>query len=330
MKISVIGDGGWGTALAIVLQRNGHEVSVWGPFADYTATVNQQHENVKFLPGVPLSEELTFCSDCEQVTREVETIVLAMPSKFYRSVLTQFFGMIPPGTPTVSVSKGFDEETGLRLSETAERLLPGVSVAALSGPSHAEEVARGIPSAVAVAAKDEHTAQTVQHLFNSDSFRVYTSPDRIGLELGGALKNVMALAAGVSDGIGFGDNSKAALMTRGLAEMKRFGVAFGAHPETFMGLSGMGDLIVTCASRHSRNRGVGERLGRGEKLADIMDSMSMVAEGVWTCGTAKELAAKHHIDVPIIDEVWQILHEDKDPRQAVQDLMSREPRPECD
>ena len=230
----------------------------------------------------------------------------------------------------MSVTKGLDEATGRRMTQVAGDTLGDAAVAALSGPSLAAEVARGIPTAVTVACPDQGRAQRLQGLFNTPSFRVYTSDDVIGVELGGALKNVMALAAGVCDGIGFGDNSKAALITRGLAEMARLGAALGAHRATFAGLSGMGDLVVTCTSRLSRNRGVGERLGRGERLPDILAGMQQVAEGVWTCGTARALAAERGVETPIVDEVHAILREGKNPRQAFMDLMSREPRPERD
>ena len=330
MKISVIGDGGWGTALAMVLQRNGHDMTVWGPFTNYTAEVQRSRENTKFLAGVPLPDGMRFTSDPDAATTDIEAAVLAVPTKFYRDVLEQFRGRLPGSADYVSVSKGLDRETHHRMTEVAEEVLGLAPIAALSGPSHAEEVARGVPSAVAVACADHECAVRWQAIFSNPVFRVYTSDDVVGVELGGAMKNVIAVAAGISDGIGFGDNTKAALVTRGLAELSRLGAALGAHPETFAGLSGIGDLIVTCMSQLSRNRAVGERLGKGETLDQIMASMEQVAEGVWTCGTAQALAKSLGVEAPITDEVHAVVHGGKDPREAVQDLLGRNPRPERD
>ena len=329
-RIAIIGDGGWGTALALVLQRNGHEVCVWGPFAEYIERIKATGENTKFLPGVQLPADLYWTASRSEAVSEADAVVLAVPSKFYRSVVQSFQSFITSNSVMVSVTKGLDKESHQRMTQTAESILTGHHVVALSGPSHAEEVARGVPSAVVAACSDHTVAETIQHIFNSPVFRVYTSDDTIGVELGGALKNVIAIAAGVSDGIGYGDNTKAALMTRGLAEMTRLGVALGAHPSTFSGLSGMGDLIVTCTSQLSRNRRVGEALGKGDTLDEILKRTEQVAEGVWNCANARELAADAGIDVPITDEVHAIVHEGKDPREAVSDLLTREPRPERD
>jgi glycerol-3-phosphate dehydrogenase (NAD(P)+) len=251
-----------------------------------------------------------------------------VPSRFYTPTVTSFASLIPEKSLLVSVSKGLDQQTRTRLSETAEKALGRGPVAALSGPSHAEEVARRIPTAVVIACRDHEIAVRLQDVFNSQEFRIYTSDDIVGVELGGALKNIIALAAGISDGIGFGDNTKAALVTRGLAEMTRLGAALGAHPLTFSGLSGMGDLIVTCTSRLSRNRHVGERLGQGERITDILKSMEQVAEGVWTCGAALDVARERGIEVPITEQVHAVVHAGKDPKAAVQDLMSRDPKVE--
>jgi glycerol-3-phosphate dehydrogenase (NAD(P)+) len=329
MKVAVIGDGGWGTALAMVLDRNGHDTTVWGPFPDYLEEVKASGENKTYLPGVEVPGSIHWTADHAEVVRDAGLVVLVVPSRFYKPVIEAFKPHIPKSALVVSATKGLDEQTHERMSETAEKIL-GRPVAVLSGPSHAEEVARGVPCAVAIAARDHMMAEQIQHLFVNDAFRVYTLEDVIGVELGGALKNVIAVAAGISDGMGFGDNTKAALMTRGIAEITRLGVALGASPETFSGLSGIGDLMVTCMSRHSRNRGVGERLGRGETLEEIMASMKMVAEGVWNCQAAKELAEEKGIPVPITEEVNAVVHEGKDPRQAVMDLMSRAPKPEGD
>jgi len=327
MKVAVIGDGGWGTALAMVLNRNGHETTVWGPFPEYLEEMQSTLENKTYLPGVEMPASLKWTADHAEAVKDAGLVVLVVPSRFYKPVVEAFKPFIPADALIVSATKGLDEETHERMSETAEEIL-GREVAVLSGPSHAEEVARGVPCAVAIAARDHDMAEKIQHLFLNDSFRVYTLEDVVGVELGGALKNVIAVAAGMSDGMGFGDNTKAALMTRGIAEITRLGEALGAKPETFSGLSGIGDLMVTCMSRHSRNRGVGERLGKGETLQQIMDSMKMVAEGVWNCQAAKELADEHGVSVPITEQVNAVVHEGKDPKQAMAALMGRAPKPE--
>jgi glycerol-3-phosphate dehydrogenase (NAD(P)+) len=329
MKAAVIGDGGWGTALAMVLKRNGHDVTVWGPFPDSLDQIRTTGENQTYLPGVPVPAGIQWTTDHAEAVKGAGLVVLVVPSRFYKPVVESFKPFIHEDVLMVSATKGLDEETHERMSEVAEQIM-GRPVAVLSGPSHAEEVARGIPCAVAIAADDHAVAEQIQQYFVNDTFRVYTLDDVVGVELGGALKNVIAVAAGISDGMGYGDNSKAALMTRGIAEITRLGVALGAKPETFSGLSGIGDLMVTCMSRHSRNRGVGERLGKGETLADIMAGMKMVAEGVWNCRAAKELAEQQGIPVPITDQVNAVVHEGKDPRRAVMDLMSRAPKPEGD
>lgn len=327
MKAAVIGDGGWGTALAMVLNRNGHETTVWGPFQDYLDEIQTLGENKTYLPGVEIPASLKWTSDHEEAVKEADLVVLVVPSRFYKPVVEAFKPYLPEHALVVSATKGLDEQTYERMSEVAEHIL-GREVAVLSGPSHAEEVARGVPCAVAIAAREHSVAAQIQQLFVNEAFRVYTLEDVVGVELGGALKNVIAVAAGISDGMGFGDNTKAALMTRGIAEITRLGAALGAKPETFIGLSGIGDLMVTCMSRHSRNRGVGERLGKGETLEDIMGSMKMVAEGVWNCQAAKELADKLGVSVPITEQVNSVVHEGKDPREAMMDLMTRAPKPE--
>ncbi len=328
MNITILGDGGWGTALATVLHRNGHRVRVWGPFPDYLRQIAETRENTKFLPGVSLPPEIEWTADLAAALSDAAAVVLAVPSRFYERVASDAAPLISREALVVSVSKGLDKQTHRRLSEVAESLMGNGPVAALSGPSHAEEVARRVPTAVVVACADHDRAVALQQIFNSAEFRVYTSDDTIGVELGGALKNVIAVAAGISDGIGFGDNTKAALITRGLAEITRLGVARGARAETFSGLSGIGDLIVTCASKLSRNRAVGERLGRGEKLDAIMQGMEQVAEGVWTCRAALDLATELGVDVPITEQVVAVVHDGRDPRAAVQALMGREPKHE--
>ena len=327
MKVAVIGDGGWGTALAMVLNRNGHDTTVWGPFPEYLKEIETSGENKTYLPGVDIPESIQWTSDPAVAVSDAALVVLVVPSRFYKPTVERFKEHIPAEALIVSATKGLDEQTHERMSAVAEHILER-PVAVLSGPSHAEEVARGVPCAVAIAAGDHDVAKQIQEWFVNDAFRAYTLDDVIGVELGGALKNVIAVAAGMGDGMGFGDNSKAALMTRGIAEITRLGVALGAKPETFSGLSGIGDLMVTCMSRHSRNRGVGERLGKGETLEEIMGSMKMVAEGVWNCQAAKELAEELGVPVPITEEVNAVVHEGKSPRQAVMDLMSRAPKPE--
>ncbi len=328
-NIAVIGDGAWGTALALLLKGNGHEVRVWGPFADKVASANADHENKAFLPGVKLPEDLHFHTDPQQVAVDASVVILATPSQFYSEVLDRFQGLIDPQSLLVSVTKGLDLESQRRMTEIAREKI-GATVAALSGPSFADEVARGLPTAVVIACEDLARAERLQRIFSNDYFRAYTSDDVVGTELGGALKNIVAIAAGVSDGIGYGYNSKAALITRGLAEIKRLGCALGARPETFAGLSGMGDLLLTCTGKLSRNRGVGERLGRGEKIEDILASMQHVAEGVWNCSIALQAARAHSVEVPITEQVNAIIHQGKNPRAAVHSLLERDLKSELE
>ncbi len=327
-NVCVIGDGGWGTALATVLNANGHRVTVWGPFKAYIDRIIAEGQNPTFLAGVDLPSDIHWTADRDVAVAQADAVVLATPSRYYADVCSGFADLIPPEVDVVSVAKGVCETTHRRMTEIATDALQGRPVAALSGPSHAEEVARGIPTAVVVASPDADLSQRLQSLFANPRFRVYTSDDPVGVELGGALKNVIAIAVGVSDGIGFGDNTRAALITRGLAEMTRLGSALGARPETFAGLSGMGDLIVTCTSRHSRNRSVGERLGRGESMQAILNSMQQVAEGVWNCAAARALAREQGVDVPIAEQVCALVHEGRNPRDAVEALMERDVKPE--
>ncbi len=327
-KIAVIGDGGWGTALALILDRNGHDVTVWGPFQEQIDAVRATGVNEIFLPGVILPESLHWTTDPATAAGHADVIVMAVPTRFYRETAVRFRGMVKPEMRVVSVTKGLDRDTHLPMTAILEKILDIECVAALSGPSHAEETARGIPTAVVVASRGARVCTELQEIFTNRTFRVYTSEDVTGVQIGGALKNVIAIAVGISDGLGFGDNTRAALITRGLTEITRLGTALGCQPATFAGLSGMGDLIVTCTSRHSRNRGVGERLGRGESLAAIIGGMKQEAEGVWNCGNAKALAEKHGVDVPITRQVYSILHEGRSPLHAVESLMSRDLKPE--
>ena len=330
MRVSVLSDGGWGTALALLLVRNGHEATLWGHFPDYVAEMRVRRENTRFLPGPSLPDELVLSDDLAEAVGAAELVVLAAPAQYMRGLLRRLRALARPANAVfVSVAKGIEVDSLQRMSEVVRELLGPVPFAALSGPSHAEEVAREIPTAVVTASLDPAVAERARSAFMSETFRVYTSTDVTGVELGGSLKNVLALAAGVCDGMGLGDNTKAALMTRGNVEMARLGKALGGRPETFAGLSGIGDLIVTCTSRHSRNRYVGEQLGRGRALADIQEEMGMaVAEGVKTAHSAHALARRAGARTPIVDEVYASLYEGKDPRQVVRDLMTREAKPE--
>lgn len=327
-KIAIIGDGGWGTALALVLNGNGHKVAAWGPFPEHIRSVVENRENREFLPGIALPPGIEWTADRKGAVNGADVVVLAVPSRFYSDVVSSFAGLIPDSCRLVNVAKGLDENTHERMSRVAERLLALGPVAVLSGPSHAEEVARGIPTALVMACSDPTVGEELQTLFAGSRFRVYTSDDVLGVELGGTLKNVIAIAVGVSDGLGFGDNTRAALITRGLAEITRLGVALGARPTTFAGLSGMGDLIVTCTSRHSRNRGVGERIGRGETVDAILGSTAQATEGIWNCAAARSMARELAVEVPITEEVYAIVHEGKSPASAVASLLEREARPE--
>ena len=332
MRVAVIGDGGWGTALALTLARNGHAPRVWGPAADYVAEIRQTRRNRKFLPGVPLPDALEWTAEPDEALAGAEAVVMVVPSKYVRATLGRFAGAYRAAgaPPVVSATKGFDETTRERMTEILSELWSVKAPAALSGPSIAPETARGVPTAVTIACADAALAQRFQDLFCGDAFRAYTSDDVRGVELGGALKNVVALAAGICDGLGFGHNAKAALITRGLAEMTRLGAALGAHPQTFYGLSGIGDLMVTCMSPQSRNRTVGERLGRGETLAQILAGMEQVAEGVCTCGSALALAREAGVPVPVMEQIDAILHRGQAPQAAVLELMRRDPRAERD
>lgn len=327
-RVAIIGDGGWGTALALHLAAKQCQVSVWGPDADYLSTVRACRENKLYLPGIPLPENILWTSSCAEAVGEARLVILAVPSKYCRAVFKRFSGLLPGDCAVLSVSKGLDAETGKRISQVAAEYLPGLPIAVLSGPSHAEEVARGIPTAVVIAGNEPHLAAKLQKAMMTPRFRIYTSDDVVGVELGGALKNVIAVAVGISDGLGFGDNTRAALITRGLAEIARLGCGLGGRFETFAGLSGMGDLIVTCTSRWSRNRSVGERLGKGETIAAITGGMKQVAEGVTTCAIARKLAGSLKIPAPITDEVHAVVNGGKSPHKAVEALLSREARPE--
>ena len=328
-RVTVLGDGGWGTALAVVNARRKNEVMLWSAFPEYAKTIETKRENVKFLPGVPLASEIQITSDLKAALAFGEIIVLAIPTQFLRNVLFKVKDLSYSGKIFISVSKGIEKKTCLRPSEIVKSILgKDIRLVVLSGPSHAEEVARNIPTLVVAAGENEKDALLVQEAFNDTYFRTYMQTDIVGVELGGALKNVMAIAAGVSDGLGFGDNTKSGLITRGLLEMTRLGIRFNANPNTFFGLSGLGDLVTTCFSQHGRNLRVGRELGQGKKIKDILASMEMVAEGVDSAESVHELCQKVKLDLPIIGEVYQILFRDKSPRQAVLDLLQRDAREE--
>jgi glycerol-3-phosphate dehydrogenase (NAD(P)+) len=319
MKITVLGAGAWGTALAKILQENGNAVTLWDKHAPTLAEI-QRGRNERYLPGVTLPTDWKTEADFPKSVGGAECVVLAVPSQAFREVSEKLKGH--PGI-FVSVTKGIEFETGETMSRILREIAPANRVAALSGPSFAREVALGIPTTVVCACESDGTAKTVQGLFHRPEFRIYRSTDILGVEYGGALKNVIAVGAGVSDGLGYGDNTKAGLVTRALSEMRRLGVACGAQVETFSGLSGLGDLMLTCFSKQSRNRDLGERLGRGESIEQIQASHPKLAEGYPTARSAHRLAKEKNVPTPIIDEVHAMLYEGKNPKQAVRDLISR-------
>ncbi|MEW6004743.1 MAG: NAD(P)H-dependent glycerol-3-phosphate dehydrogenase [Stygiobacter sp.] len=331
MRISVLGAGGWGTTLAILLHYNGHDVTLWEYKSNYAKTLDKTRENKIYLPGIKIPDEIIITHSLKKSCENQHMIVIAIPSQFIRSVLHELNSYDFHDTTFVSVSKGIEKVTLKTVSQIIHDVLKKISpsqVGVLSGPSHAEEVSRKIPTAVVAASKDEFTAKQIQNAFITSYFRVYSSTDILGVEYGGATKNVIAIGAGIIDGAKFGDNTKAAIMTRGIAEISRLGIALGARPETFSGLSGMGDLIVTCMSKHSRNRYVGEQIGAGKKLKDVLKSMQMVAEGVETCKSVRELAIKHKVSTPIVNSVYQILFEERDPIKVTYELMTRDMKAE--
>lgn len=327
MKISVLGAGGWGTTLAVLLHYNGHNVTLWEYDKTYAKVLEKNRENKNFLPGINIPNEIRITHDLDEAAHQQNMIVLAVPSQFLRGVIDEIIPSSLRNSIIVSVAKGIENKSLLTMTQMLKQLIPSIDlnqVGVISGPSHAEEVSRRIPTAVVAASMNVETTKSIQATFITSYFRVYGSTDVLGVELGGAFKNVIAIGAGIIDGAGFGDNTKAAIMTRGIAEISRLGIAMGAQPETFAGLSGMGDLIVTCMSRHSRNRYVGEQIGAGKTLKQILKSMKMVAEGVETSRSASMLAGKYKIETPITNEVYKILFEDKDPVKATTDLMTRD------
>lgn len=325
MKVGVLGSGAWGTALALELNEGGHDVVVWGHNPVHVREINESGANARYLPGISLPAAIEFTSDLQRAVDQATFIVMATPSKALRETAAKLEGY--SGT-VVSVTKGIEHNTGLTMGQILQQQAPRARVAVLSGPTFAPEVARRMPSAAVAASANEEAALQTQELFHRPSFRVYTNRDVIGVELGGALKNVIAIAAGVCDGLGFGDNSKAALVTRALAEMSRVGMACGAKARTFSGLSGLGDLTVTCFSKQSRNRALGERIGKGENISDILPTLSSVAEGYPTAKSAAQLADKLQVDAPIIRQMHAILYKDKSPAEALRDLVTRDSKSE--
>ena len=327
-KVSVLGAGSWGTALSLLLCKNGHEVTLWSALEDEVRMLCEKREHESKLPGVRLPEDMKITADLEDSLQDPDVAVLAVPSPFTRSTAHRMAPFVKKGQIIVNVAKGVEEHTLMTLSEIISEEIPQADVCVLSGPSHAEEVGKGLPTTCVVSAEKRETAEYLQGIFMSPVFRVYTTPDILGVELGGALKNVIALAAGTADGLGYGDNTKAALITRGIAEISRLGTRMGARAETFYGLSGIGDLIVTCASVHSRNRKAGYLMGKGYTMQEAMDEVKMVVEGVYSARAAKSLAEKYQVEMPIIEEVNKVLFEDKPAADAVRDLMLRDKKVE--
>lgn len=327
-NVGVLGAGSWGTALSVLLSDNGHQVTVWSIDENEVKMLNEKREHELKLPGVKIPESMVITGDMEKTVTGKDFLVLAVPSPFTRSTAAKMSPYVAKGQIIVDVAKGIEESTLLTLSKQIGQEIPQADVAVLSGPSHAEEVGRKLPTTCVIGARTKKTAEYLQSMFISPVFRVYTSPDILGIELGGSLKNVIALAAGIADGLGYGDNTKAALITRGIAEIARLGVKMGGKIETFTGLTGIGDLIVTCASVHSRNRKAGYLIGQGMSMQEAMDEVKMVVEGVYSARAAAKLAEKYHVSMPIVDEVNAVLFDGKSPADAVNDLMMRESRSE--
>lgn len=322
-KVSVLGGGSWGIALAVLLHKNGHEITIWSALEKEIEMLQTEHEH-KMLPGVKLAEDMIFTTNDEEAATDKDLIVMAVASSYTRDTAKRFSKLIAPGQIIVNVAKGIEEDTVMTLSEIIEQEIPQAVVAVLSGPSHAEEVGRGVPTTIVVGAKKKSTAEFIRSLFMNEVFRVYISPDVLGIELGGSLKNVVALAAGIADGLGYGDNTKAALITRGITEIGRLGMAMGGKYETFSGLTGIGDLIVTCASMHSRNRRAGILIGQGKTMDEAMAEVKMVVEGVYSAKAAMQLAKKYDVQLPIIEQVNLVLFDGKPAEEAVKDLMLRD------
>ena len=329
-KISVLGAGSWGTALAVVLHKNGHEVTIWSIAQDEIDMLKKEREHKDKLPGVKIAEEIGLTTDLKEAISGRDMLVVAVPSPYIRSTAKSMAPYVEDGQLLVSVAKGIEEGTLMTLSAILEQEIPQAEVAVLCGPSHAEEVGIGLPTTLVAGAKRKETAELVQSTFMNEVLRVYTSPDVLGMELGASLKNVIALAAGMADGLGYGDNTKAALITRGISEIGRLALKMGAKYETLSGLTGIGDLIVTCASKHSRNRKAGMLIGEGYTMEEAMKEVKMVVEGVYSAKAAMELSAKYDVSMPIIEQVNEVLFDGKLAKEAVMDLMLRDKKPEHD
>lgn len=323
-KIGLIGAGSWGTALSKLVADNGHDVAVWSIVKEEIEMLRKNREHLDKLPGVKLPENISYTTELSEAIEGMDLCILAVPSPFTRSTAAMMKPFVKEGQIIVNVAKGVEEKTLMTLSEIIEEEVPGADVAVLSGPSHAEEVGKGMPTTIVAGARTKKTAEYIQNLLMNKVFRVYTSPDMLGIELGGALKNVIALAAGIADGLGCGDNTKAALITRGMTEIGRLGLAMGGKLETFCGLTGIGDLIVTCASMHSRNRRAGILIGQGKSMKEAMDEVKQVVEGVYSAKAAMGLAGKYEVEMPIIEQVNLVLFEGKPAAQALDELMLRD------
>ena len=329
-RIGILGAGSWGTALAILLHDNGHDVTVWSIHEKEVEMLNTTRRHESKLPGVEIPEGILFTTDMKETMSDKDVCVLAVPSPFIRSTCQKMKSYVRAGQIIVNVAKGIEESTLYTLTDIIEEEMPYADACVLSGPSHAEEVSRRLPTTCVVSARTRKTAEYLQSVFVSSVFRVYISPDMLGIELGGALKNVIALAAGTADGLGYGDNTKAALITRGIAEIARLGIKMGGRPETFYGLTGIGDLIVTCASVHSRNRKAGYLMGKGYTMQEAMDEVQMVVEGVYSAKAALTLAQKYQVEMPIVEQVNKVLFENKNAEEAVKELMIRDKKMESD
>lgn len=332
-KIAVLGAGSWGTALSIVLADNGHDVRLWSHRRDQVEEINEKNSNERYLPNIPLPKKLIGYEHIEEAVQDADIVLFVVPTSAIREVCAKIKRVVSDHTVFVHASKGIEPNTLKRISEIIEEELPickQENIVILSGPSHAEEVALRQPTTVTVASKNDSQAKLVQHVFINEVFRVYTSDDVVGVELGGALKNIIALGAGLSDGLGFGDNAKAALITRGLAEITRLGTSMGANPLTFLGLCGVGDLIVTSTSVHSRNWRAGNLLGKGKTVDEVLSHMGMVVEGIRTTKAAYQLSVEQDVEMPITNGLYSILFEDEDPKEVVEQLMRRERKKELD
>ncbi len=329
-KITILGDGAWGTTLASVASQNGHQVTVWSTFPDYLEVLDKKRENTRYMPGISIPKEVKFEPDLALAVSSSTIIIFAIPSKFFREIARKIkeSGISLRGKVFVNVAKGIEQKTLKRMTEVMKDELGNVKTAVFSGPTIASEVARGLPALIVASARDKKDAKRIQEIFSNSYFRVYTSTDVLGVEMGGPLKNIIAVVAGISDGVGFGSNTKAAILTRGIVEIQRFGRAMGAKKKTFTGLAGLGDLSTTCISPESRNRSFGERIGRGEKMEDIVKNSNAIIEGATTTEAIYGLSKKYKVEMPITEQVYLVLYQGKNPKTAVTDLMNRERKPE--